>query len=228
MPTEEQADRARGRAGARRADILGSLRGSRHGLGIRDLSSVTGLHENTVRFHLDRLVADGLVTRTRVRAAGPGRPPLTYVARREPDETRDNYALIARVLGDALAGSTTDPAAAARESGQAWGRASSGAPTESGPVGPSSWEVALDRLVTVQQDQGFAPEVDEGGAGAVVRVHHCPFLALSQQDRTLPCSVHLGLIEGLLGDAGTVDRLEPFVTPSLCLAHLSPAAVAGV
>jgi predicted ArsR family transcriptional regulator len=228
MPTEEQADRARGRAGARRADILGSLRAARHGLGIRDLSSVTGLHENTVRFHLDRLVADGLVTRTSVPAVGPGRPPLTYVARREPDETRDNYALIAKVLGDALAESTTDPAAAARESGRVWGRASSGAPAATWPVGPSSWEVALDRLVAVQQDQGFAPEVDDGAGEPVLRVHHCPFLALSQQDRTLPCSVHLGLIEGLLGEAGRVDRLEPFVTPSLCVAHLSPAAVADV
>ncbi|MGC5583427.1 helix-turn-helix transcriptional regulator [Ornithinimicrobium sp. W1665] len=222
MPTDEPIDRARGRAGARRSDILQALRASRHGRGIRDLAAATGLHENTVRFHLDRLVADGLVDRTSSAATGPGRPPLTYVARREPDEARDNYALIATVLGDALAGSTADPAAAARESGRAWGRGRLGraVPTETDGW---SWEAALDRLVVVQQDEGFAPEVDDGPGGAVLRVHHCPFLALSRQDRTLPCSVHLGLIEGVLGEAGTVERLEPFVTPSLCLAHLSPA-----
>lgn len=217
---------ARGRAGARRADILEALRAARAGLGIRALAAATGLHENTVRFHLDRLTAEGLVERRSGSSAGPGRPPLTYVALREPDEARDNYALIARVLSDALAGATGDPAEAARESGRAWGRASAAGRASPVPAaGSADWADALEGVTAVLEQEGFAPEVDAGPGGAVVRVHHCPFLALSREDQAVPCSVHRGLMEGALGGVGAVDRLEPFVAPSLCVAHLSPTRV---
>lgn len=236
MPADEPAPAARGRAGERRASILAALRGARNGLGVKDLVGLTGLHDNTVRFHLDQLLADGAVDKQPGMTDRPGRPPLTYVARREPDEAKDNYALIARVLGTALAGSTQDAAAVARESGRAWGRATVGA--KHGPKGldrtgaegrtvAEDWDGALDRLVAVQRSEGFSPELVEGEDGTVLRVHHCPFLALSREDRTLPCSVHLGLIEGALGSAGVVERLEPFVTPTLCVAHLAPGVDGG-
>lgn len=215
MSASEPSRPARGRAGERRASILEALRATRHGLGIKDLAGLTGLHDNTVRFHLDQLLADGLVHKQPGVPDRPGRPPLTYVARREPDEARDNYALIARVLGTALAGSTQDAAEVAREAGRAWGRAAGSASAE-------DWEGALDRLVALQTSEGFSPELLGGEDATVLRVHHCPFLALSREDRTLPCSVHLGLIEGVLGSAGVVQRLEPFVTPTLCVAHLAP------
>ena len=157
MPSQEPSPTARGRAGERRASILEALRGTRHGLGVKDLVGLTGLHDNTVRFHLDQLVADGLVDKQPGVTERPGRPPLTYVARREPDEARDNYALIARVLGNALAGSTGDAAEVARDSGRAWGRAAGG--------GTQDWDTALDRLVTVQQAEGFSPELVEDAEG---------------------------------------------------------------
>jgi predicted ArsR family transcriptional regulator len=40
------------------------------------------------------------------------------------------------------------------------------------------------------------------------------------------CPVHLGLMRGVLESAGaavTVDRLDPFVHPDLCVAHLADA-----
>ncbi len=39
------------------------------------------------------------------------------------------------------------------------------------------------------------------------------------------CSIHLGLIQGLLAELGApvkAERLDPFVEPGLCIAHLSP------
>ena len=42
----------------------------------------------------------------------------------------------------------------------------------------------------------------------------------------LICSVHLGLMQGALTAMRapvTVDRLDPFVEPDLCVAHLAPA-----
>ena len=42
------------------------------------------------------------------------------------------------------------------------------------------------------------------------------------------CSVHLGLMQGAMQtweSPLTVDRLEPFVPPDLCVAHLARADV---
>lgn len=244
------------RAGARRAAVLRQLESARQGMGIRALAAATGLHENTVRFHLERLVAEGLVERRTGTSRGPGRPPLTFVPRRDhAGAGRDNYELLARVLADQL-GDGPEARAAARAAGWEWGRGTRADRTD--PVGtsarassardaplrdpgaapspPDPWDEALDELARVLDGAGFAPEVTEGadgagGAGgdgsgtrtATVRVHNCPFLRLAREDRAVPCAVHLGLMEGVLeasGGAGSVERLEPFVTPSLCVAQV--------
>lgn len=208
------------RAGVRRAGILAAIRASSAGLGIRALSEATGVHENTVRFHLDRLVADGLVERQAGRSTGPGRPPLTFVALpwRE-DVGGDNYELIARVLTSHLEGAAEDPVRVAEEAGRAFGR---GREVRE-PTGD-----ALEQLVQVLDEAGFLPEAVLGSQGraVAVRVHHCPFGALAREDRSVPCGVHLGLMRGVLEAGGgglAVDRLEPFVTPTMCVAHLAEA-----
>lgn len=209
------------RAGRRRADLLAAITEAPAGVGIKDLADLTGIHENTVRFHLDRLLEEGLVERRPGTASGPGRPPLTFVARQKRPG-RDNYELIAQVLSASLSGSTADPGAAAREAGRQWGRAqvSGGAREQEGA------RSALVELVDLLREAGFAPELQPTEEGATVRVHRCPFLSLSQEDQAVPCGVHLGLMEGALeaqGSAVRVSRLEPFVSPSVCVAQLEGA-----
>lgn len=117
------ADSSRGdsrRFGARRADLLEVVRSVRHGISIKDLATRTGVHENTVRFHLDRLLSEGLIERRHAPSGGPGRPPLLFVAR--TDAGRDNYELMARVLAGQLAAQGGDPGEFARQAGLAWGR----------------------------------------------------------------------------------------------------------
>jgi predicted ArsR family transcriptional regulator len=50
----------------------------------------------------------------------------------------------------------------------------------------------------------------------------------AEQDRfPVVCPIHLGLMQGALeawNAPVTVDRLEAFVEPDLCLAHIAPAA----
>ncbi|AXH96701.1 helix-turn-helix transcriptional regulator [Ornithinimicrobium avium] len=226
------------RTGERRADVLHAIAGAREGLGVRALAEATGLHDNTVRFHLERLVADGLVERRQGRSPGPGRPPLVFVARRDQDGAgHDNYELIAGALAMHL-GDGEEAMVAAEAAGRAWGRShagSAGSPGSPGHAGgpdradapAGDWEAGLDELVRVMDGAGFAPEITDAADGATVRVHHCPFGNLAREDRTVPCAVHLGLMRGVAevaGGAVRVEGLEPFVTPSLCLAHLAPAA----
>jgi predicted ArsR family transcriptional regulator len=220
-PIPEQAASAARRAGERRSHILAAITQAPRGLGIRALAQTTGIHENTVRFHLGRLIEEGVVEKRVGASSGPGRPPLTFVARRDREGAgHDNYELIAKALSDFLDSSSPDPAAVAQEAGRHWGRRRA-----AGQVTPGRDE-ALDELTRTLDDAGFAPELKKGAAGTSVRVHHCPFLSIARRDQTVPCGVHLGLMEGLLEASDApfeVDRLEPFVTPTMCVAHLSAA-----
>jgi predicted ArsR family transcriptional regulator len=58
-----------------------------------------GVHPNTVRFHLDGLIATGRVEQVTSDATGPGRPAHLYPARREMDRNGPtSYRLLAPTL----------------------------------------------------------------------------------------------------------------------------------
>lgn len=221
------------RFGVRRAEVLSTLRSTPEGSSIRDLAQATGLHENTVRFHLTRLVQEGLVERRPRLAGGPGRPPMVYASRDEPAlPGRDNYELIARVLAGGLGAGTPDAQEAARRHGEAWARAQQEPGSEQGseqgrerdeepaPTFADSLGL-LDRFL---RRAGFAPEVAPGDGQVQVRLHNCPFRSMAEEDRAVPCAVHRGLMQGVLdgaGGGGRVEELEPFVRPSLCRASVT-------
>ena len=74
---------------------------------------------------------------------------------------------------------------------------------------------------------GFEPDAVAGRTNPVIPLRHCPFREAAEQNREVVCSLHLGLMRGVLAEVGApfqTDRLEPFVEPSLCRAHLSAAA----
>ena len=73
---------------------------------------------------------------------------------------------------------------------------------------------------------GFEPEPADGRRTREIRLRHCPFQNLAEQHGEVICSVHLGLMQGALTAMRapvTVDRLDPFVEPDLCVAHLASA-----
>lgn len=186
-------------------------------MGIRELALRVGLHPNTVREHLDRLVAAGLVTREASAPAGRGRPGLRYAA--EPVGTEEDpsaYRMLARVLATALAG-RDDGVAAATGAGEGWGAQAAGSLA---PVDDPS--TATGRLVGLLDDLGFAPEPDPEG-GSSILLHSCPFGAIAHERRDIVCGVHLGLMRGALRELGApldAVALEPFVGPGLCRAHV--------
>ena len=208
------------RAGLSRRRILGLLRESPRPLGVQEMAERTGLHPNTVRFHLERLVTEGLVSRSAEERSEPGRPRLEFTAVPVPDPARDrrNYQFLAEVLTGHLAGTVADPAATAREAGRAWGRYLVDRPR---PFQRVPEETALAQLLRILDEIGFAPALDPGDRR--VRIPHCPFRELAESHREVVCSIHLGLMGGALAEMGapvTVERLIPFVEPSLCIADL--------
>jgi len=182
-----------------------------------------GVHPNTVRFHLDSLLGDGRVEQVEPGRKGPGRPPLMFQAVRQMDRggTR-HYRLLAEILTEALA-ADRDPRSKAMAAGRAWGRNVELAPEPSAP--PTSAEDAIDHLVGVLDELGFAPERRTSDGRQLVGLRHCPFLELAETRGGVVCPIHLGLMQGALETMAapvTVDRLDAFVEPDLCLAHVKP------
>ena len=210
------------RAGARREEVLAAVRAAEDGTSVAALVEETGLHENTLRFHLTRLVDDGLVERRPVPGGGPGRPPLRFVA--TPAAAPGGaYQVLAEVLGQGLVEVVDDPLEAARQIGRSWGR-------ELHPGEGESLEDAVAELVATLDRYGFDPEVGRGDGESLISIRTCPFAELTRKDEVggrIPCAVHLGMMEGMLERAG-VDvggqvtvSLEPYVEPGCCLGRVA-------
>jgi predicted ArsR family transcriptional regulator len=213
-----------GETTSRRRQVLRALRASPVPMSIVAIADVLGVHPNTVRFHLDNLVGDGQVEQVGPGRKGPGRPPLMFQAVRQMDRggTR-HYRLLAEILTMALA-AERDPRAKALAAGRAWGRK-----LDSLPADATSADEAIDHLIDVLDDLGFAPERRATNGEQQVGLRHCPFLELAENRTSVVCPVHLGVMQGALESWGApvaVKRLDAFVEPDLCLAHLKlqPAA----
>lgn len=212
----------------RRRAVFDAVREASAPVGITEVAERLGVHPNTVRFHLDALVAQGRVERTLEQPSGPGRPRTVHTARRGMDRGgARHYQLLARVLVSRLAsaGPATEAAAEAIEAGRDWGR------HLVEPFVPSRRPTAresVERVTAMLDDLGFAPRPDGHDADSPdrIRLRHCPFLELAEENGRVVCSVHLGLMRGALAAMGapvTAARLEPFATADSCLAHLAPA-----
>lgn len=190
----------------------------------------TGLHENTVREHLQRLVDARFVVREPERRATRGRPRTVYRAttrddvRTDPAAARHLAESVARArLTSVLLGGYGSAVGDVRESARQAGHdmLADLPPLPSGADDQVlALEAHLDRL-------GFDPVLSADRT--TFDLWRCPFLDLARERPEVVCSVHLGLAQGVLEQVGgpvRAERLEPFVGPRHCALHLSGAASA--
>lgn len=199
-------------------------------VGRDDAAAAAGVSRELAAFHLDRLVAGGLLAteyRRRSGRSGPGagRPAKLY--RRVTDELAISfpprrYDRAASVFADALTSlddaETVDAvAASARRHGARLGQAASrtGAPI---PPGQAPHPEMLLRLLG---EAGYEPWLDqESGA---IRVRNCPYRVLSERQRKLTCGMNAawaaGLLEGLRERRFTAE-LDP--EPAGCCVVFRP------
>ena len=213
------------RAGASRLRILQTLRQVPEGQGVQELAAQVGLHVNTVRFHLDRLVAEGVVARHVEDRTEPGRPRLTFTSVARPGTHGDkrSYRLLAAILASFVSGSVPNPVAAATEAGRTWGHYLTERP---GPYRRTEESESISELLRILDDIGFVPELVQSETGREIWLRHCPFLEVAEEHRDVVCAVHLGLMQGALAEMRapvTTERLETFVEPSLCVATMGEA-----
>lgn len=184
--------------GASRTRVLGVLQASEKALGVDEVAGQVWLHPNTVRFHLDALVEAGLVQRSSEERAQRGRPRTLYLATADSARAgRRSYRLLAEILTSYLASQTKQPAHAALKAGEAWGRFLAERPA---PFRRVDAAVATQQLVQTLDDIGFAPEAVTRGRKRQILLHHCIFREAAEEHREVVCSVHLGLMRGVLSE----------------------------
>ena len=200
-----------------RLALLELIEGQPDPITLADLVKHCGLHENTVRGHLEQLLRDGYLIRTPGPSAGRGRPAWLWSAPlpEEPSPSAD-YAQLAAVLAKTITDTSPDPVATAQRAGQQGGAtlAQSRAPTVPGAD-------VSQTLVNLLEDLGFAPR--PAADPAQIELHRCPLLAAANEFPEVVCNVHLGILQGAARELGADtegSELIPFSAPGVCSLHL--------
>lgn len=186
-----------------------------------------GVARHVAKFHLDKLVDDGLLAVDFARppgrsGPGAGRPAKLYSrSAREMAVSlpQRDYELAGRLLAQAVTAAQHDGVTVgdalgnvARDTGRALGqRAREDAGARPKPAS------LLTAAMTVLGESGYEPR----RAGAGLNLVNCPFHGLAQEYTDLVCGMNLDLMAGLvegLGDPTLEARLEP--TPGLCCVRL--------
>lgn len=168
---------------------------------------------HTAKFHLDRLVEEGLLEvefRRLTGRTGPGsgRPAKLY--RRTDREItvslpERHYDLLSRILAKAVAEATATGddvasivARVARDEGVAWGASLDDLPSTA----------ELERLAAALDAGGYEPWIEE----ETLFVQNCPFHRVAQEQTELVCGLNLEFVTGVAagtGCAGVATRLDP-------------------
>lgn len=236
--TARRVNAYRALASASRVTLLDALQ-QRDGMTITELAEVSGLHTNTAREHLGRLIGAGFVTCEPEERHTRGRPRMLYraVAGRETinaeaheQHTKDALARaeLTRMLLAGFGSGTLEDAGKARELGEAAAQQHSsflGAPALTPPAGTSDERCERQQLDVLEDhfDQiGF--EVDIDVPNLELHLRHCPFYDLARQRPEVVCRVHEGLAAGVLARVAgplALEQIMPFVGPEHCIVHLN-------
>ncbi|HET8767128.1 MAG TPA: helix-turn-helix domain-containing protein [Pedococcus sp.] len=235
--------------GPTRTRVLRVLRDADAPLGAAEVADRLGVHTNSARFHLEALVGSGMVERAAEDRSARGRPKVLYaVSPRLPAED-GGWRELATILTQALATPAASPALAAEVAGEAHGRAlaAAAAGTRTDGAGAAGSRAAGNRTAVTRpagsrvpgtgaaapvvvadglRRLGFESSAHPTRAGGRIDIRPCPFLGLARTHGDVVCGVHRGLLSGMLAELDpslTLDRLEPFAGPDLCVARIGRA-----
>ncbi|MGD9997844.1 MAG: helix-turn-helix transcriptional regulator [Acidimicrobiia bacterium] len=187
-------------------------------VGKDEAAAAMGVPRSVAAFHLDRLVADGLLVTefrrlTGRQGPGAGRPAKLY--RRAEGEMSVSlparqYDLAAGLLAAAVNDATTTGTpvgTALTRVASARGRSLGERARQEAGKRPGR-QALLDASLSVLDEQGYEPHQ----VGSEIVLVNCPFHALVDEQRDLVCGMNRDLLSGLadaVGDQVLAARLAP-------------------
>lgn len=193
-----------------RSHILELIRESEGPVSVEWLCTETHLHANTVRGHLEVLLAAGQIVREPAKGNGRGRPPMLY---RAENPRAVLYAELVDTLAEQL-GDGTDPALV-DDAARRWAEVSAGAMRAAHSI-----DEAIAQAVRALDELGFSADVSP--VGDSVTLSSCPYADLVHEQPVI-CEIHTALLRDLLERTGqpvAVGDMEVFPAPGVCRAHL--------
>ena len=182
-----------------------------------EIAETLQLHPNTVRPHLERMRDVGLLQIDVETRGEVGRPQHRYSL--APDAPSFGLEPPGTPLLSAMLLQLIELAGVRGVDAVESGRRTGGADADRYLGAPSS----LEALVSQHERLGFDPVVSDGADEdtAIVAFAHCPFRSFAETNPDVVCSLHRGLVEGLL------DRMGDTKVVEFCpLAHRTPCQVA--
>lgn len=210
-----------------RRRVFETARRAHAGITRDETATEVGISRNLAAFHLDKLVAAGLLAAEPAsgRVGRVGRRPKVYrPATTEIDVTipHREYELAAEVLADAIAALPAATASAAVEASAGERGRHLGSAAAVGLRGRLGLKRALTATTEVLEACGFAPRGDDAGG---ITLGNCPFHRLAARSRTLICGLNhayvRGILEGLGSDRVLTAELAPL--PGRCCVRVRPA-----
>ena len=207
-----------------RRRLYAFVAGRDDGVGREEAAREVGVATHTARFHLDKLVEEGLLSVDHRRLSGrtgpgAGRPAKVY--RRSDAEVAVSlpgreYDLVGHVFAAAVERSLDGAPLTDALADEAWAAGRRDGTSYDGKGGE------LERSAEVLAERGFEPS--RVGDGLVLR--NCPFDALAREHTALVCGVNHDYVGGVLDGLGchhTAARLDP--GPDRCCVRVeeSPA-----
>jgi len=164
-----------------------------------------GLHPNGVRVVLQRLEHRGVIAREEARG-GVGRPRalwrLTPRAIAEADLPHTGWAM-ARSLARVIP-ATPSRLREVEEAGNEMGV------ELAGQLGQATGGGTREALGTALEALGFAPERTDEGTLSRYRLTTCPYADAVRENPAVVCTLHRGIVRGVLGSISPDARLTGF------------------
>jgi len=230
---DDRLDRIAGLSAPVRRALYRFVAGEAEPVSREQAAAGIGVAVHVAKFHLDRLVHDGLLQAEYRRPAGRGGPgagrPAKVYRRAGPDievsipERRYDVAaqLLARAVGtaqreDVPIGDAIDDVAG--DAGRRLGAEAAARPRRS----PRARRAA--EVVNVLSDRGYQP----CPAGHDVVLANCPFRTLAAEETDVICGMNRAFLQGVLDGLGERELravLDP--APGRCCVRIGPVAPQG-
>lgn len=201
-PPDERALEHAALASPARLRILDLLVAAPGPLHTDDLAAAVGLHSSTLRGHLLVLADAGFVEQVVMRDGRPGRPRVRYgptAKARVGTAGCLGYRTLAHVLSAYLDHEADDPSTTGEDAGRTWARYL----TRAEPTDPRTQEAMLGRVIECLESIGFRTAIERDDDGRVLLFQStCPFAGVVDDHASIVCSLHRGVIQGILDGLG--------------------------